>query len=1482
MTTPNPPRLSPLELLAGKHVLLIGTTGFLAKLVLSMLVERFSIRRLYVLIRSTPSMSGAHRFRTEVLTSEVLAPLRTLFGDAFDAYVENQIEVVEGDISKPNLGIHEDLLPRLRQDLDVVINSAGLVTFNPPLEQALDVNTVGALEVARFAASLKSPRLVHVSTCFVAGARSGRIREDAPILGSFPKQDVYKDVEFDWTRELKDLSKATEQVKARTDDAALEARFKQEAFERLKKEGREPHERTVKAAVTHQRRRWVQEELIRVGIERAQYWGWTNIYTFTKALGEQAIAATPGLDWAIVRPAIVESSASYPFPGWNEGMNTSAPLAYLGLRGHSAFPATNDLILDIIPVDYVSSAIIAAAAALFAGETKKVYQAATGDINPCSMARVVTLVGLRRRRKIRADREAKKVSWLSSMFNERKLPLPVHRKHYELLSAPTAKAAIGKAREVLNEMDPERYGPFGEALSLLKKKTKDLETQVSTITDIFDMFMPFIWENKYVFRTAQTRSLFARMNEADRKLLPFDPEGIDWRHYWLDVHMPGLEKWVLPKLDEAGPKRVPIPRDYRDLAELFESRTVEHGRRVAFRVLNEEDVADSFTYRDVRRSAHGVAQFLARQGVARGDRVMLASEARPEWGIAYFGVILAGATVVPVDIDLSDNELWNIARAAQAKAALTSTKLKKRLLASATTTATTVSDASVVVAAGKAAPSADAASATGAAAPLFDFDEVFRDAHLTDPEETKIARRAEDVASIIFTSGTTGRPKGVMLTDRNFTALTARMSALFELRRTDALLSVLPLHHTFEFSVGLLLPLASGASVTYLEDRTSELLTRAFEETPVTSLVGVPAVWESLHRKLTNEIAARGRVAEFVVRWLMRANAALRDKWGLNIGRLLFRPAHDALGGNVRYMVSGGAPLRPAIFKDLRGLGFNLHEGYGLTEASPVLTVGWPRAKTPVGSVGWPLPGIEVRIRDADGGGIGEIVARGPTIMKGYLDNAEATSETVVDGWLQTGDRGRLDDDGHLFIVGREKDVIIDSNGKNVYPDEIEELYRDCIYIKELSVVGVPSEDGHGERVAALVVANYEVEDKEADASEGVLPKEEVRARIREHFRNVGSKQTFARRVKTMHFWEGDLPRTATKKIKRPFVREQIQRIEATLKKVRSEPSAETMDLGLDHSELSIRRSIASIAQKKVAEIAPSTGLVDQLGFDSLMQLELLTTLETEFPRAKITPEELSSATTVADVVRLASRDSQGERQRVEVVGDKEEPRPFRVPYPVAEAGKKALGWLQRVAYDQLLDVKVEGRGNIPANRNMIVATNHASHLDMGLVKNALGDLGGDLATLAAKDYFFDDPIRRLYFENFTNLLPIDRHGSLKKSLRLASAALRRGQSLLIFPEGTRSRNGVMTEFKPAIGHLCLHERVDILPMYLGGTHEALPVGAVVPASKKLFARIGPPLTADQMLKETHGMPRARAYRFVAAEVERAVRRLAESSKEEA
>jgi long-chain acyl-CoA synthetase len=1429
-------RFSPLSILAGQNILIIGTTGFLAKVMLSMLLERFSTGKIFCLIRSQRSRSAEDRFFEDVMGSEMMAPFRQKLGVSFETYIKEKVVVLAGDISKPQLGLTDEDADLIRREVDVVINSAGLVNFNPPLDDAIKVNTRGALELAKFVATCDRPRLVHISTCFVAGNRSGLIREDDKVLGYFPKQAEMPEAKFDWARELRDLDRLIEQIESRTDDGALEAKFKEEAMERLKKEGRELHARTVRAAITNQRRRWAAEELIQAGIDRAEYWGWPNIYTYSKSLGEQAIAGTEGLNWTIVRPAIVESANEYPMPGWNEGMNTTAPLAYMGTHGQLMLPTGDDLILDVVPVDAVASATIAAAAAIISGDYEPVYQVAAGDVNPATMARTVSLLSLYQRRISKRDEESGKIGFWEARIKERLGPVPRTMAQFEKTSSPAMNRFAGRVRKFFDEKEPERYGPFSGLMSQAQRVSRQVESDLTKVVDAIDLFKPFIVENRYVFRTRNTRRMFDAMDEADRFLLPYAVETMDWRKYWLDVHLPGLEKWVFPKMDIGATKKTVLPRGNRDLAEMFYSRTDEHDRRVAFRILREDDVADSFTYRDVRDAAISVAIFLQAKGIGRGDRVMLLSQSRPEWGMAYFGILLSGATAIPLDVELTPEEISNLVTVSQAKGMIASDKCRAEL------------------------------SETKIATEQWSFEDVFSQAHSEELVSNfkPIKRKPEDVASILFTSGTTGQSKGVMLTDRNFTALTSRISSIFNLHRADSLLSVLPLHHTFEFSAGFLLPFNSGASVTYLEERTAELLRRAFQETPVTAMIGVPALWETLHRKIYSGIEEQGKGAELFVRAVAELNRVVRDHSPWNFGQWVFRPMHNALGGRVRYLISGGAPLDERLYKDFRGLGFSLYEGYGLTEASPVLSVGRPRQKGLSGTVGTPLPGIDVQISEPDADGVGEVIARGPTIMAGYIDNPEATAEAIRDKWLHTGDQGRFDEDGRLHIVGRQKDVIIDTGGKNVYPDEIEVIYTDHDFIKELSVVGIAAVNGTGERVSCLVVPDYE----RAEELEPGLSRVEIKERLRQHFRDIGSKQTIAKKVKVLHFWEDELPRTSTRKVKRPFVRDVLVKKEKNRRNVeRVSSPAQTGHAGW------IQQLVAKIAQRNPEEISESQRLVDDLGFDSLMQLELINAVEEEFPTARMGQEDLNSVETVGDVILLIGSNQKRRPDRAVEVGDQDESS-IELPAPVAAMGKAVLAWAQRKAYKGLFDIEVDGRGNIPANTNFIIAANHSSHLDTGLISYAMDGLGGEIAALAAKDYFFDDPKKRFYFENFTNLVPMERHGSLKKSLKLAGEVLQQGNSLLIYPEGTRARDGKMTEFKPALAYLCLNERVPILPVFLGGTHEALPVGASIPKERSLYVRIGAPIDPGKMIEHTKEWPRSEAYRYVTDLAEQAVRRL--------
>jgi long-chain acyl-CoA synthetase len=964
----------------------------------------------------------------------------------------------------------------------------------------------------------------------------------------------------------------------------------------------------------------------------------------------------------------------------------------------------------------------------------------------------------------------------------------------------------------------------------MKQTVDRIEEQTREAKNAFEMFIPFTCENAYVFRCDNVRALFSRITEDEKQLLTWNPEKFDWYDYWLNIHMPGLKKWVLPTLEEdmrAQPRRV---YTYRDLLEMFETTTKRHEKRVAMRI-ERDGHKEQYTYADLRELSTRAAAFFASHEIKNGNRVMLFSHNAPEWGMTYFGVLKAGATCIPVDPESGTEEVVNFARAGEASGIVISDKLKEE----------------------RSSLPEQLKAAGLHNVKIWTFDEVFE---LVDEnvEKERVALlplrvTAQSVASLIFTSGTTGRPKGVMLSHRNLTSMVSMLSSVFDMDTSDGVLSVLPLHHTFEFSTGFLTPLSRGAQITYLPELTSEHLAAAIKNGHVTGMVGVPALWELLHRRIKNKLNDRGRLVADGTDLLIKFNAWLRDKTPLNFGQVLFYPIHEGMGGRVRYFISGGSALNEKVQRDFQGLGFTILEGYGLTEASPVLTVTRPENRMLAGTVGKSLPGVEIRIAEADASGVGEVIARGPNVMVGYFGNEEATRKALVDRWLYTGDLGRLDDDGNLYLVGRSKDIIVDTNGKNVYPDEVEEVYQDSPYIKELSVIGLP--DGIGEKVACMVVPDHDY-----DIS---VSRSELRQKIEEHFREVSAKLPYYKRVKLLHFTDDELPRTATRKVKR---REVLQMMQALEERTRSD-DARGEELSGDAAWLS--EIVASVSNRALDEISINTRLGD-LGFDSLMFVELAQAIENAGGSLSA-PERLNEVQDVRELLTVVNRQApqsgkrEGSRLRLETEKDDE----IHIPDVLKSIGGRTVTLAQRALYERLLRTKYEGRSNIPYHTNFIVAANHASHLDMGLVKMALDDAGEGLVALAAADYFFDTKYKRAYMENFTNLVPMERSGSLRQSLRHARAYLDRGYNALIFPEGTRSMSGQMADFKPVIGYLALAARVGILPIYLEGTYDAFPKGSTLLKSRDVSARIGRFIDIDELEAMTRGLARAEAYRLIAA-----------------
>lgn len=1413
-------RLSVQDQLEGKTFILYGGTGFLGKVWLCLILDHFpKINHVYMIVRArrrkdgTVRQNSEARFVSEVLTSPVFDPLREKYpGLKFERFIRSKITPIDGDVTRAYGGVSDEVRDNIRGKVDALVNSAGVVEFNPPLDKSLDVNAFGMQNLVNLAQDLGNIMFMHTSTCYVAGDRTGQVNEIDPRTYPFPKADELDPKHWDPEQEIDECMEMVKHAHSRAKDAFRQSDFLDQARQNLKRTGEPGRGSALQNELEKVERKFIEGLLIDEGTERAQFWGWHNIYTYTKSIGEQILCAS-GLRFTIVRPAVIESSMEYPKPGWNEGINTSAPLIYLINEGPLGVPTTKESVLDIIPVDQVAIGMVLSLSELLENTHKVVYQYGSSDTSPLNMHRLVELVSLHKRRRLRESAKNPIVGFI----NQRVEATPVSVTQY-LSNGPEKRAK--QLRFAKSLLKPFETGALSSIARPAISSLSDLAKGMDIISRITDQFIPFTATHNYRFSTLNTHLAFNRLSDDEKEKLPWAPEEIDWHYYLLEIHCPGLVENVFPLIEEKRAKSKTPLRKHDHLVDLIDE-VAERFVHVPALMRTHEDGFSRISYKDLRNCAMSVATRLRKEGLSEGDRVMLSAQNHPNWALAYFGILYAGGVAVPIDVEFTPAQALNVEMTSGAKFGIFDEQAR-------------INFAHVLESTNFDLPMMTAA--------ISDIELQFN-----RPEITK-----DTLASILFTSGTTGTPKGVMLTHGNFTSMLGSLGRIFPLNSQDRVLSVLPLHHTFEFSCGLLLPLSLGAQIIYLDEINGERLTYGLQAGQVTGMIGVPALWQLLERRIQTQVKERGELFEAIIDSAMGLNRQLGKNTGLDIGRLLFSPIHAKLGGNIRFLVSGGSALPTETQNFYNGLGLFLTEGYGLTEAAPVLTVsnGGPGEK--VGTVGKSIPGIDVKIKDPDEKGIGEVLAKGPNVMQGYFNNESATKEAFdSDGWLLTGDMGKIDRKGRLVLVGRAKEIVITTTGENIYLDDVESTIGSINFIKEYVLVGLTDPRG-GERLGLLAVIDDESE----------LEQSQLETNARDAIKSAISDLPSFQRPAVWHIVSADLPRTRTRKVQRKGSKIILERIIAA-----TPQSSKKSDISQ-----SIAAAIASVTGQSVEGIHSGSHLRDDLGLDSLMSVELSSALAA-LGKGRPDPDDISKCETVADVVRLI-----GERPMlVDVEDEKRESQQF--PEWLANPLKNTLGRVQKEFYSNALHTEVIGQANIPTNRQLIVVSNHCSHLDMGLVKHALGPYGRKMVALAAKDYFFEgNPWLVAYFDQLTNLKPIDRKRGYRASLTQAVEIVDQGHVVLLFPEGTRRQDGTIGDFKPLVGDLSLRTGVDILPMYLDGTFEALPKGAIVPRGRSVKVHVGPPLSLDSLRPTLDNLRASQAARALAGIAQRAVESLRDGS----
>ena len=530
--------LSVRHALAGKHILLIGGTGFIGKVWLAKLLNDLpNIGKIYLLIRRQRSTTAQRRFEKIVEESPVFDALQERLGNGFAKFIADRVEVVDGNITEPNLGIEPETLQRLRAKLDVIVNSSGLTDFNPDLREALSINVDATIHLLDFTRECDHAGLLHLSTCYVVGARDGRIAEEVKV--NYTPANV---ASFDAERERESLRETVKRVEAQAESEEVTADLRKQIL--AKSNGHEnPTEANIETQLRRIRPRWIKNQLIELGMQRSREFGWPNTYTFTKSIAESLIATRAAdLPVAIVRPSIVETSTRDPFCGWNEGVNTSAPLSYLLGTYFRQLPSNGRKCLDIIPVDLVCRGMTLIAAAIVERRHQRVYQLATSAVNPCNMRRSIELTCLAHRKHYRAQEEFE--YQLRARFDT----IPVSKERYQNLSAPRQKAIV-QAMQKLSAPLPMARAPLART-----------ERGLDRVEKLIELYEPFILHNQYVFEADHVEWLAEALPPEEREAFGYDPLSIDWWEYWINIHIPALRKWSYPIIEgkpiEPRPRRV--------------------------------------------------------------------------------------------------------------------------------------------------------------------------------------------------------------------------------------------------------------------------------------------------------------------------------------------------------------------------------------------------------------------------------------------------------------------------------------------------------------------------------------------------------------------------------------------------------------------------------------------------------------------------------------------------------------------------------------------------------------------------------------------------------------------------------------------------------------------------------------------------------------------------------------------------------------
>ena len=863
-----------------------------------------------------------------------------------------------------------------------------------------------------------------------------------------------------------------------------------------------------------------------------------------------------------------------------------------------------------------------------------------------------------------------------------------------------------------------------------------------------------------------------------------------------------------------------------------------------------ENGAERLSRGELADSARRLAWGLTGAGLRPGDHVAMLAENRPEWIVAALAVMAAGGVVVPLDAQLADKPLVHCLADSEARFAFTT---------------------------------ADGAARIERLCPkpglrLLLFDAAPDDARswrrlLPDRAEALPQIEPGDPATLFYTSGTTGAPKGVPLTHAN---LAHQLNMVVEVNIAvagDRVLLPLPFHHVYPFVIGILAMLAVGAAVVLPHALTGPQLARALREGDVTVMIGVPRLYAALFTGIQTRVESAGRVRAALFNALLGLSCRLRRHAGIHAGRRLLRSLHRQLAPSLRVMASGGAALDAGLAAKLDGLGWQVVIGYGLTETAPLLTINPPGSGRP-GSAGRPVRDVEICIdpdaqpgeadsettprpprerRAAKPGEAGEILARGPNVFGGYRNLPGDTRRVfTADGWFRTGDLGSRDAGGFVHVLGRLSTMIVAASGKNIDPETVEDAYLAAPVIREIGVLQVEG------RLVAVIVPNLE----KIPARNGNQAAAAVRHAVEERSAKLPTYQRIGDYVVVSE----PLERTRLGKLRRHMLAGRYRSAKDAWKPGGAQAGVMTPERMPPEDRALLENAAANAIWQWLAArhadkgLTPDTSPQLDLGMDSMAWLNLTLTIG-QLTGVELGEDAIARVQTVRDLLREVAAASAGGRHTPP-------------PDPLDEPERKLTGeqkqWIEplgplarvwsalwfefnRLAMRGLFRVRAVGCGNLPTSGPFVLAPNHASYLDPFAVAAALRP-GVQRQTYWAgwTGVAFSNAFAR-FGSRLCQVVPIDPERGVVSSLAFCAAVLKRGKNLVLFPEGERSASGRLLPFRPGIGILLHRIPLPVVPVFIHGSHDALPVGRALPRLKRITLVFGQPLDPRELERQGAG-----------------------------